>query len=343
MAHLQPTMGGVRLSTAGRRSVLVGIAVTLVIVTVVVPRTASMRVVHNVAAAVRGLPARLGLPAVVPAPTHLQRPPSPMFSVDLSRSSFALPFSAQTCVGYRPTHGDNHHIVFVDPGHGGIDGGAGGVSPAGPVDEKTLLLQEAPVVTEALRAQGYTVIVSRLSDTTMAVLPPSMLDPAGGGMTVDGVHADLSARDVCANSAGAEVLVNLHLDSGGGGSEGPMTFYDDARTFTSDNRRLATDIQRGVVTSLIAAGHQVTDNGILSDSEINAPTMSAADAAYGHFLELGPASPGLVDHPSTMPGVIAEVLYISDPGDVAIITSAEGRAAIAAGIVSGLGRYFGGA
>ena len=71
-------------------------------------------------------------------------------------------FSPGACVSYPPTAGDRHQTVFVDAGHGGIDPGAVGVTQSGQTThEADLTLPVELDTTGLLRAQGFTVVVSR--------------------------------------------------------------------------------------------------------------------------------------------------------------------------------------
>lgn len=82
--------------------------------------------------------------------------------------------------------------VVIDPGHGGADTGARG--PSG-VEEKDIAMDFARVVGDALRAQGFTVVVTRIAD----------VDPS------------LDDRATAANAQNDEIFISLHVGSGGPG------------------------------------------------------------------------------------------------------------------------------
>lgn len=66
------------------------------------------------------------------------------------------------------SHG-NGDTVFIDPGHGGADRGAQGVSYPGPgVDEATANLAVALDLLPLLRLAGYQVVLSHTTDTSVA-------------------------------------------------------------------------------------------------------------------------------------------------------------------------------
>ena len=55
-------------------------------------------------------------------------------------------------------------------------------------------------------------------------------DVSGGLFTVQGVHDDVAARDVCANMAKANVLVGIYFDAGDSShNAGSVTGYDTDR------------------------------------------------------------------------------------------------------------------
>jgi len=64
--------------------------------------------------------------------------------------------------------------------------------------------------------------------------------------------------------------------------------------------------------------------------------MSAAAAAYGHLLLLGPAQTGVFATPSRMPGALIEPLFITDPFEASIAASVAGQQSIANGIAQAI-------
>jgi N-acetylmuramoyl-L-alanine amidase len=181
--------------------------------------------------------------------------------------------------------------------------------------------------------------MARLTDTLL--LRPQPGDVAQGVLTVTGVHRDLLARVACANAAHAAVLVSLHFDAFADPTvNGAETLYDDARPFSAANLRLALLVQHAVLAQLRARGWAVPDRGVLVDSLAGTPALSATDAAYGHFVELGPAVPGWLDHPSAMPGVVCEPLFLTHPAEADVADSAPGQQAIAWGLAQAISAYF---
>ena len=141
---------------------------------------------------------------------------------------------------------DRHVAIFVDPGHGGVDPGALGETTAGAqVQEKDVTLATGLRLMHRLQNDGYAVLMSRTSDSTVADLGPD--DSDANGFTATGEHRETAARVQCANSGHAQLLIAIHLNSftypSVGGAE---TIYDSERPFSGDNARFA-----GLVLSLI--------------------------------------------------------------------------------------------
>ncbi len=123
-------------------------------------------------------------------------------------------FEPGACMSFAPTSGDRHLTVFLDAGHGGLDPGGVGETESGqtiyeadetlPVELDTMAL---------LRAKGFTVVVSRTKDETVSRPGPG--DVSDNLFTVQGEHDDVTARDVCANMAKANVLLGIYFDAGG--------------------------------------------------------------------------------------------------------------------------------
>lgn len=243
------------------------------------------------------------------------------------------------CQPLAPSGKARHATVFLDAGHGSPDPGTSGQTTSGQtVFEKDLALTIVLKLATLLRADGYTVVLARSQDSSVAAL--SAADTPNGVFSVAGKHKDLEARIACANAARAQVLVSLHFngysDPGVGGTE---TLYDDARPFSAQNQRLAQLVQQNVVTQLHAAGFQASDRGVQPDSSDAEPSLGAAAAAYPHLLELGPAQPGYLDAPSAMPGVLCEALFLTDPHDATIAASDSGQRAIARGIATAIEQF----
>lgn len=250
-------------------------------------------------------------------------------------------FARGACVAFSPTAGRQHRTVFIDAGHGGIDPGAVGVTESGAtIHEADETLPVALDTASLLRARGYRVVLSRTRATT--VLRPGPGDVATGAFTLQGMHNDVAARDVCADMAKATVLLGIYFDAGTSPTNaGSVTGYDTARSFAADNHRLATLLQRDVLAHLNAHGWSIPDDGVVPDTTLGGPAPTTTAASYDHLLLLGPADPGWFTTPSTMPGALIEPLFITDPFEGTIAASSAGQQAIAAGMAQAAEQYLG--
>jgi N-acetylmuramoyl-L-alanine amidase len=247
-------------------------------------------------------------------------------------------FSPGACMAFPPTRGNRHLTVFLDAGHGGIDPGAIGTTSAGKVvyeaDETLPVVLDAMAV---LRGEGFRVAVSRTGPTTVLRLGPG--DVSGGILTVKGSHDDVTARDVCANIAHANVLIGVYFNSGGPSSAGSLTAYDAARPFAAANHELASLVQLSVLHAMNLQGWNIPNAGIVSDVGLGS-AVSPEDYAYGRLLLLGPAMRGYFSTPSQMPGALIEPLFITDPFEASIAASSRGQHVIADGLANAVELYF---
>lgn len=256
-------------------------------------------------------------------------------------------FSPTACEALPPTRGDNGHTVFLDAGHGGIDPGAVGTTTAGAtVDEAADTLPVELDAATQLRDQGYRVVVSRTTDSSVARLDAADVDE--GVLSLQGAHDDVAARDLCADKGDAQALVGIYFDSGGStDNAGSLTTYDAARPFAAANLRLADLVQQDVLSAMNNQGWGIPNAGVTPDSQEGSlvPTSSdsplaVAAANYGHVLLLGPAMAGYFTTPSTMPGALIEPLFITDPFEATIASSGQGQMVIARGIDLAIQQYF---
>ncbi len=249
-------------------------------------------------------------------------------------------FAVGACVAYPPTRGDNHHTVFLDAGHGGLDPGSVGVTESGhtiyEADETLPVELDAAAL---LRSAGFRVVVSRTDSGSGAVARLGPADVSGRLLTAAGVHADVAARAICANDAHAQALIGIYFDAGAPNNAGSVTGWDAARRFASANLRLATLVQDDTLAAMNAQGWQIPSEGVQLDSGLGSAISSAAET-YGHLLELGPAKAGYFSTPSEMPGAVIEPLFITDPFEGSIANSTRGQRVIASGIATAVEQFF---
>jgi len=243
---------------------------------------------------------------------------------------------AGACISFPRPGGQPGNTVFIDAGHGGLDPGVVGSAGGRQVLEKDATLAVALRLEALLRADGYGVVMARTDDSSVIKLAAS--DSITGALTNSAEHRDLVTRAACANAANASVLVSIHFDGFSDPSVGGTeTFYDAARPFAATSKRLAADLQSGLV-----AGLGTSDRGVWTDDHLAAPALTASGNSYGHLIELGPAAAGWVDVPSQMPGALVEPLFITDPTEAAIASDPAGQQRIAQAMEAGLIKFFSG-
>jgi N-acetylmuramoyl-L-alanine amidase len=238
-----------------------------------------------------------------------------------------------------PTRGDRHLTVLLDAGHGGIDPGAVGVTSGGrQVTEAQLNLFVELDVARLLRGEGFRVVVTRTTNSTVMRLGPG--DETQGALTVTGSHSDVVARTRCAALSGASALVGLYLDAGSPSAAGCVTVYDTSRTFAAANQRLATLVQADVLGAMDRQGWAIPDEGAVPDTYFGSSVQGSSSPlaleaqAYPHLLELGPGQGSFNPTPTAMPGAVIEPLFLTDAFEADIAASATGQQVIAGGVAA---------
>lgn len=214
-------------------------------------------------------------------------------------------------------------VVYLDPGHGGVDTGTQGYTSSGQlVYEKTVVLQIAQRTATMLRQDGITVVMTRTSDTDPCA-QASDYTSDGSALTPQGVLSDLQCRINKANAAHAQVLLSIHMnaysDPSVGGSE---TFYDSTRSFGAENQQLAGLIQNHLMQALHSQGYTTPDRGITDDTQLQVESLGAMPSNYNHLVMLGPGSPGKLT-PSQMPGALCEVFFLTDPSEATAVVQPQ--------------------
>jgi N-acetylmuramoyl-L-alanine amidase len=232
-------------------------------------------------------------------------------------------------------------IVCLDPGHGGSDRGytrdADDKAPA--MEEATLNLEHALALKKRLEARGFTVVMTRTTDTDVNA---TRADVNGDGLVgSDSDRAkmidELQARINVCNKAHADLLVSMHLngfpDSSVGGYE---TWYNASRPFTVDNRLFATLAFEALGRKMRAAGYNATSRQVNDDATAH---VDIGRDAFDNYVITGPAHKGLIV-PSAMPGAIVESLFISNDDDAAFMATGEGTNAIVSAYEEAVVDYF---
>lgn len=125
-------------------------------------------------------------------------------------------------------------LIAIDPGHGGSDAGAIGVTG---LMEKTVTLNISQALRELLESKGAEVIMTRETDVEV--------HEKGAHATA---NEELQARCDVANDAEADIFISVHIDSfTNNNAHGTTSYYD------SDSRRgylLADEIRRHLIEQI---------------------------------------------------------------------------------------------
>ncbi|PAD73657.1 N-acetylmuramoyl-L-alanine amidase [Paenibacillus campinasensis] len=178
-------------------------------------------------------------------------------------------------------------IVWIDPGHGGKDPGA----VANSLREKDIALIVSLGVKQRLEAEyeGVQVHLSRSTD----------------------VFLELKERTEAANKAGADLLVSIHCNAGGGAGGFESFRYTGV---SAASRSLQNVLHTEIMAAIKTFG--VIDRG--------------QKAANLHMCR-----------ESKMPAVLTENLFIDVASDAAKLKRQEVIEALIAGHVSGIAKYLG--
>ena len=228
-------------------------------------------------------------------------------------------------------------VVVLDPGHAVEEVGAA----ANGIVEKHSNLDMALRVEAVLVVQGVRVALTRRADVRAFAG-----ESQSGAFNV--TRRDLQARIDLANESNADVFVSLHSNgSASTADRGVETYYDGARPFADQSRTLAVLVQSSVVSEAAAAGYPVADRGAKDDTCLRGfqgrcfPLFVLGPARVTNGAELVQRDPGASvvatsSRATEMPGVLAELLFISSPADAALLQNDDARNAMARGVARGV-------
>lgn len=130
--------------------------------------------------------------------------------------------------------------VVLDPGHGGIDGGA---ESSDGTSEKDINLAIAMDLKERLEAEGIRVIMTRETDT-------GLYDGSQQGAIRTLKTQDMKERKRIIDDSGADLTVSIHLNSFTQDSsvKGAQVFYpsDGDETLVQESKRAAAIVQENL-------------------------------------------------------------------------------------------------
>ena len=226
---------------------------------------------------------------------------------------------------------DRDIIVAVDPGHGGKDPGAIG---AGRVQEKHVVLAIAREMKRALDAMpGFRAVLIRDGD----------------------YFVDLRRRFEIADRAGADMFLSIHANAFGKSSiSGAEVYVLSARGASRETAKLLADREEG---ERVVGGFGPVSLHEVDESVARMVVDVAMDSKRNRSVELGEAVLGalagtvklrkerlyekafLVLRSPSLPSILVETGYLSNPRDRRILTDPAQQRRIAKAIVGGIRDY----
>lgn len=192
--------------------------------------------------------------------------------------------------------------VVLDPGHGGNETGAH--SPDG-LAEKTVNLGVAIAAKVALERAGYHVVLTRPGDQRIT----------------------LGTRALLATRLQARAFVSIHHNASPDGPRagpGTETFYQVA---SANSKRLAGLVYEEVVRAL----SQYQGVGWVADTDAGAKYRQNSSGADYY---------GVLRRTAGITGILAELAYITNPPEAALLARPEVQATEGEAVASGIIRYF---
>jgi N-acetylmuramoyl-L-alanine amidase len=191
-------------------------------------------------------------------------------------------------------------IIVIDPGHGGVDGGAS----CGGFLEKEINLSISLRLKKLLEEKGFKAVLTRDRDESL-----ERLGPDGGSR----YQRDLSARAAIINGTEAQLFLSIHVNSNFDNPKacGSVVFYGT----------------RYAQSSVLAACVQHSLNRLETDE---AGRDAHASQAAGFFLL----------NNTRMPGILIETAFITNYRERLLLATDEFRDRIAASIAEGVLAYY---
>lgn len=217
--------------------------------------------------------------------------------------------------------------IVIDPGHGGHDTGT--IGPTG-LEEKDLVLDVSRRLGKLLQARlGAEVIYTRKDDTFIP----------------------LETRTAIANQESADLFVSVHANSSHDpDARGVETYY---LNFTSSPEALEVAARENAVSE--KSIHELQDlvKKIALKEKIEESQEFAGDVQRSLHTGLAAKSPGQRDRGvkkapfivligANMPSILAEISFLSNPGDEHRLETADYRQKIAESLYRGIAKYVGG-
>jgi N-acetylmuramoyl-L-alanine amidase len=227
----------------------------------------------------------------------------------------------------RPDHG--MPLIVIDPGHGGVDPGAIGLSGA---FEKNINLSIARMLADNLEATGrYRARLTRTSDTFIRLAERVEIARRAGAALFISLHAD---RHDDPQVQGASVYT---LSENASDAEAEALAQRENKSDLIAGVDLGGDYDEEVTQILISLAQQSTMN-------CSARLAGALVPELGRYLELLPKTHRFagfrVLKAPDVPSVLVEMGYLSNRTDERLLQSRAHQKNITKGIIEGIDQYF---
>ena len=272
------------------------------------------------------------LPSIAPRPSTPAAAPGDSRGDQRSDANADRPVEARSSAEADVT-GRARRLVAVDAGHGGPDAGMRGTLPDGaPLLEKDVTLGIARALRDALTERGIGVVMTRTTDTLIA----------------------LGDRGRIANTKRADLFVSVHVNAANPAWHDPSTargfetyFLSEART---EEARQVADRENASTRfeSEPPAGRDPL-RFVMSDLAQNAHLRESSRLAAAVQSRLARIHPGPNRHvhqagfkvlvTAAMPAVLVEVGFGSNPDDAAYLASSRGRRELADAIAGAVSEF----
>ena len=217
--------------------------------------------------------------------------------------------------------------IVIDPGHGGHDTGT--IGPDG-LEEKDLVLDVGLKLGKLLESRlGAEVVYTRKDDT----------------------FVPLETRTAIANQQRADLFISIHANSSSDpDTRGVETYY---LNFTSSPDALEVAARENAVSEKSIFELQDLVKKIALKEKIEESREFAADVQGSLHSGLAAKNPGIRDRGvkkapfivligANMPSILAEISFVSNPGDERRLETSEYRQRIAESLYKGIAKYVNG-
>ncbi len=244
------------------------------------------------------------------------------------RESDAEKLAALIAAQQAPSPGSGKKIIVLDPGHGGLDSGTIGVNG---LMEKDLALAEGLKLARALRQRGYTVVLTRDSDSFIP----------------------LRQRVAIARANKADLFIALHADSNPDADTTGTSIYtlNDGRSDREASALARRENQSDVIAGVDLSGENNPVAPILINLAQRDTRNKSSEFATNALRNLGQVTDLLARSPHRsaslavlvapdVPAVLIELGYLSNSGDAAQMNTDSWRAKVADAIADAVDAQF---